>query len=232
MQTRSPDLLPILRSRALADLLRVLFVSEGPPATISTLARAIGAAPSTVKREVDQLERAGIVRTMRAGRNRVVIVDRFSPLYPELRALFLKAFGPALIVQQAFASVDGIEELYLFGSWARRQQGEAGPPARDVDVLVVGDVEPDEVYRACSEAERVLGLDVNPTIVEREEWRSDGSPFLGTVRSGALLRLQEREGFNPELAHARALVAAAQAALTAAEISTASASQRQSPDQH
>jgi predicted nucleotidyltransferase len=191
MQTRSPDLLPILRSRALASLLRVLFLSESPPSTISALARAIDAAPSTVKREVDELERAGIVTTMRVGRNRVVLVDRLSPLYPELRALFLKAFGPALVVRKALADLDGLEELYLFGSWARRQHGEGGPAARDVDVLVVGDVEPNEVYRACSEAERLLGLDVNPTIVEPEEWRTDGSPFLATVRAGPLVALHE-----------------------------------------
>jgi DNA-binding transcriptional ArsR family regulator len=191
MQTRSPDLLPILRSRALASLLRVLFLSESPPITISALARAIDAAPSTVKREVDELERAGIVTTMRVGRSRVVLVNSLSPLYPELRALFLKAFGPALVVRDALAVVDGIEELYLFGSWARRHQGERGPAARDVDVLVVGNVEPNEVYRACSEAERVLGLDVNPTIVEPEEWRTDGSPFLATVRAGPLVALHE-----------------------------------------
>ncbi len=189
MQTRSPTLLPILRSRALADLLRLLFLNESPPVTISALARTIDAAPSTVKREVDQLERAGIVMTMRAGRNRLVIVNRLSPLYPELRALFLKAFGPALVVREALADVDGIEELYLFGSWARRQQGERGPAARDVDVLVVGDVDPNNVYRACSEAERVLGLDVNPTIVEPDEWRDSDSPFLASVRAGPLIPL-------------------------------------------
>jgi DNA-binding transcriptional ArsR family regulator len=191
MQTRAPDLLPILRSRALARLLQHLLLSDSPEVTISELAQAIEAAPSTVKREVDLLERAGLVITMRVGRNRLVTIDRSSPLYPELRALFLKAFGPAAVVREAFAGVKGVDELYLFGSWARRQQGEPGPAARDVDVLVVGDVDPDEVYSACAEAERALGLDVNPTIVEPEEWQDDGSPFLASVRSGPLVGLHD-----------------------------------------
>ena len=186
MQTKSPSLLPILRSRALADLLTRLLVAEDA-ATISALASRIGAAPSTVKREVDQLEAAGIVFTYRDGRNRVVLANTMSPFYPELRALFLKAFGPVAVVREEFGALDGVEALYVFGSWARRHGGETGPLPRDLDLLVLGDAEPEAVYTAARAASRRLGLEVNPTISTADEWESSASPFLVAVREGPIV---------------------------------------------
>jgi predicted nucleotidyltransferase len=192
MQTKSPSLLPILRSRALADLLAILFVAEErAPLTITGLAAAIGSAPSTVKREVDRLEETGIVITRRVGRNRGVLVNSRSPLFPELRALMLKAFGPLPVLRERLEQVDGIDEAHIFGSWARRYRGERGPVARDVDVVVVGDIDPNAVYHATAEAERILGLEVNPTILDRDEWEAAATPFLETIRAGPLVPVVE-----------------------------------------
>lgn len=186
MQTRSPSLLPILRSRALANLLAYVFLNE-EIASVSQIAARIGAAPSTVKREVDELEQAGILTTVRAGRNRLVHADESSPFHAELRALILKAFGPATRVAEALAGVPAIEAAYVFGSWARRQLGERGTAPRDVDVLIVGEVDPEDVYAAAARVERELGLEVNVTLVEPNEWADAATPFLRAVKSGALV---------------------------------------------
>ena len=86
--------------------------------------------------------------------------------------------------------VDGISEAHIFGSWARRYQGETGAFPRDVDVVVVGDdIDPNAVYEATREAERLLGLEVNPTIVDRDEWNAAPTPFLQEVRAGPLVPL-------------------------------------------
>jgi predicted nucleotidyltransferase len=189
MQTTPSALLPILRSRTLTDLLAYLFVHE-PVKTISELAEAVAAAPSTVKREIDHLEAAGLVRTARVGRNRPVTVNTQSPLYPELRALFLKAFGPPAVLREELGDVPGVEAAFIFGSWARRHEGAAGPLPRDVDVLVVGDVDPDAIYMACAEAERRLRVPVNPTLVTEEEWAASSSPFLETLRHEPLVEVR------------------------------------------
>jgi hypothetical protein len=188
MQTKSPSLLPVFRSRALAALLTRLFV-RGDVDTISGLAGAVGAAPSTIKREIDELEDAGIVMSVRVGRSRVVRADPSSPFHAELRALLVKAFGPPAVVGERLADVAGIEEAYIFGSWAKRYGGEAGPAPRDVDVLVVGDPDPDAVYTAATDAERTLGIEVNITLATVAEWRDAASPFLSTVRAAPLVRL-------------------------------------------
>jgi hypothetical protein len=48
--------------------------------------------------------------------------------------LLLKAFGAAALVGPALAEVPGVEQAFLFGSWAARHLGEAGPEPADLDV--------------------------------------------------------------------------------------------------
>ena len=47
-----------------------------------------------------------------------------------LRQLVTIALGPAAVLARGLADVPGIEAAFVFGSWARRALGEAGPPRR------------------------------------------------------------------------------------------------------
>jgi predicted nucleotidyltransferase len=62
---------------------------------------------------------------------------------------------------------------------------------RDVDVLVVGDADEDDLYDAARAAERTLGREVNIRRVFPRVWHEPGSdPFLASVRSRPLVRLE------------------------------------------
>ena len=77
--------------------------------------------------------------------------------------LAIMAFGPPLVIGEEFGSVDGIEAIYIYGSWAARQRGEPGPTPNDIDVLVIGRPDRDEIYDAAQRAQRRLGREVNVT---------------------------------------------------------------------
>jgi predicted nucleotidyltransferase len=96
--------------------------------------------------------------------------DPDSPLYRELRDLLAKAFGPAPLLELELARVEGVEEAYIYGSWARRFHGEPGSLPRDVDLLVVGRADPEEVYRAAHAVEQRLGVEINPIVVGDADW--------------------------------------------------------------
>ena len=96
--------------------------------------------------------------------------DPDSPVYRELRDLLAKAFGPAPLLERELARVEGVAEAYIYGSWARRFHGEPGALPRDVDLLVVGPADPEEVYRAAQAVEQRLGLEINPIVVGDADW--------------------------------------------------------------
>lgn len=47
----------------------------------------------------------------------------------------LGTFGPPAIVAREFETIDDVDAVLLFGSWAARYLGEAGRAPSDVDAL-------------------------------------------------------------------------------------------------
>lgn len=173
------------------QLLGELFVYASEPRSISELSAATGIPQATVSRETARLEEAGLVRSLRRGRLRLVQANDHLAYYPELRALLLKTIGPAAVLRQHLADVGGIESAFIFGSWAARHSGERGPAPNDIDLLVIGDPDLDTLYAACRKAERELRLDVNPVVRPAEDWRKRASGFLADIRRGPLVAVRE-----------------------------------------
>jgi DNA-binding transcriptional ArsR family regulator len=188
-RTSPPPLLPLFRSEHQLHLLGELFVYASEARSVSELARLTGIPQATVSREVARLEEAGLVRSGRRGRLRLVEANDHLPYYHELRALLLKTIGPATVLAHELADVAGIDEAFIFGSWAARYHGEPGPAPNDIDLLVIGEPELDALYGACRRAETELRLDVNPLVRSKADWRARGSGFLTDVRKGPLVRV-------------------------------------------
>ena len=141
-----------------------------------------------MQREADRLEAAGLLTSLRVGNTRIVRPDLDSPIHAELAALLAKAFGPAPLLEAALARLRGVQQAFIFGSWARRFHGEPGPLPRDVDVLVVGEVDPDDLYHAAQEVEEALGLEVNPILVGPGDWEHP-SGVVARVREQPVVEL-------------------------------------------
>ena len=191
MRTEAPPLLPIFRSRGQGLLLARVFLHPEAPIPLAGLAREIGLDAATVLREVNRLEQAGLVVSERIGRARVVRPDERSPFYPELSALIFKAFGPSTVLARRLGGLPGVEAAYIFGSWASRYHGEAGPAPAAIDLLVVGRPDRRALGRVCREAGRELGLEVNPTVVTKEGWDSGETHFVRSLKQAPLVALDE-----------------------------------------
>ena len=186
-RTTPPPLLPLFRSEHQLRLLGELFMYAGEARSVSELAAATGIPQATVSREVARLEEAGLLRSVRRGRLRLVEADEQLPYHHELRALLLKTIGPAAVLMQELSGVPGIDEAFVYGSWAARYHGEPGPAPRDIDLLVIGEPDLDRLYAACRRVEKELRLDVNPIVRSPAEWQRRGPSFLADLRKGPLV---------------------------------------------
>src|SRR5205823_120727 len=116
MRTQPSLLLPIFRSDGQRRLLARLYLAPERAVPLADLARELGIDRGGVKREADRLERAGLVRSERVGRQRILRANADSPYFQELYGLLVKAFGPETAVATELEQVGGIEEAYLYGS--------------------------------------------------------------------------------------------------------------------
>ena len=185
MRSEAPRLLPIFRSDAQARLLACLAMSPHP-LSLTELAESADVAEGNAHREIRRLMEAGLVRDDRVGRTRQLSLSSTSPYAAPLCELLIRAFGPPRVLSEFLSSIEGIDRVFIYGSWARRFQGEPGDDPADIDVLVVGAPDAGDVYEACRQASSRLHREVNATILSIPEWNAEDA-FVREVRSGALI---------------------------------------------
>jgi predicted nucleotidyltransferase len=157
--------------------------------SFSELAHAVDSSIPTVGREVDRAAQAGIVKVRDAGRTRLVSANTTSEYFEPLLRLLVLGFGPKRRLAEKLSGMPGVEEAYLFGSWAERYLGTEGRAPRDIDLLVIGTPDRSDVYTAIEGLESELGRPIQVTFRTMEQWRDRSDPFVATVRSRALVPL-------------------------------------------
>jgi DNA-binding transcriptional ArsR family regulator len=190
MKTSSSALLPVLRSDAVGQLLARLFVHPRRAWVLKDLAAAASVSLPTATREVSRMVNAGLVAEERVGRTRQVSANTASRLFEPLQRLMLLTYGPVSVLEDELSDVAGIEGAFIYGSWAARHEGVEGSEPNDIDVLAVGDPDPDEVYDAAERAQLRLGRPVSIRRVSGASWHGESEdPFLRNVRSSPMVAL-------------------------------------------
>ncbi len=87
-------------------------------------------------------------------------------------------FGPQIVIEEEFRDLADVDQVVVYGSWARRHNGETGREPADLNVMVIGSPERDAVYAAAERREQRLDMAVNPTVRSAKAWpeESDALP--------------------------------------------------------
>jgi len=145
------------------------------------LARVIGAAPGTLKKELDALCEAGLLRAERVGNQVRFCANTAHPVFPELQALIRKTIGLADALRLSLAPLAGrIDAAFIFGSMASGTESAGS----DIDLMVVGDAGFAEIVDATYAAQATLGREINPKVMSASEWqakKAERNAFLQDV---------------------------------------------------
>ena len=195
MTKNGAALLPVLRGQTQARLLAALLLQPGREASISEIAREIETNSGNVHGEVERLVSAGILADRRVGRTRLVR-DAGSAYSKPLADLLVLAYGPKTLLENALGPVRSIEAAYLFGSWAARYSGEQGPPPNDIDLLVIGAPDRDDVHDIASTVAARLHREVQVVFRTQRAWQETNDAFAATLRSRPMVQLDLDGGEN------------------------------------
>lgn len=183
-------LLPMLRSRVQGDMLATLFLDPDRAFSLTDLARRAHASVRAVHAEANRLTAAQWVTEERVGNNRMLRANTDTVVARPLTDLLAVTYGPLPLLTQALTGVPGIERAFIYGSWAARYEGHAGGIPRDIDLLVVGDADPDDLADAVEVVAVRLGREVNVQRVRPQRWADVGDdPFLQAVQSRPLVEV-------------------------------------------
>lgn len=148
----------------------------------SEIVRDLRSGTGAVTRELERLERSGLVLVEHIGNQKHYRANKNSPIFHELRAIVQKTVGLHDPLQEALAPIaDQIKVAFVYGSVAKGTDTARS----DVDLMVVGDnLSYSDLYEGLHKAEEQLSRTINPTIIERDEWskkRKGDNSFLQRV---------------------------------------------------
>ena len=147
----------------------------------SELAQRLGVPSSSLQRELQDLTEAGILKTHKQGRMVYYQANRESPVFPDLRGLLLKTAGLVDVLAQALKPVASkVTTAFVYGSIASGSEATDS----DIDLMVVGEVSPQDLALPLRRARETLGREINPTVYTPAEFgrkRAANDHFLKQV---------------------------------------------------
>ena len=148
------------------------------------LQRLSGAHLRQLQRDLERLQRSGLVACRTHGNRMYYRAVPAHPAFADLRAAVMKTWGIGNELSAALAGLGGAVTLaFVYGSFARGDDAADS----DVDVLIVGPALRRDVAAALAPAARSLGRELNPIILSPADltgrWR-EGDHFVMSVLAG------------------------------------------------
>jgi hypothetical protein len=163
------------------SVLAVLFMAPDRRVHLRELARLTRASPGTLKKELDALTQAGLLHMCKVGNQTQFGANVQHPVFPELSGLIRKTIGLHDVLALALQPLRGqLDVAFVFGSIAGARESTYS----DVDVMAIGNASFGQVANALYDAQTVIGREINPKVMTREEWlskRGAGNAFVGEV---------------------------------------------------
>jgi predicted nucleotidyltransferase/predicted transcriptional regulator with HTH domain len=156
------------RSKLRQHLLAYYFTNPSARHHLRDLAQRLDIDPSNLSKELRRLERDGLFRSEVNGRQKYFQLNREYPLFDEVRRIVARTIGAAPLISQSLKRIVGIDEAYLYGSFASNQQDAAS----DIDVLLIGAPREEALAQAVRRLERQLGREINYTVLTPKEFKS------------------------------------------------------------
>lgn len=157
-----------LRSKTRQRLLAYYFTNPTARRHLRDLAGRLAVDPSNLSKELRRLEHEGLFTSEITGRQKYFYLNRDYSLLSEVRRIATKTIGAVPLLAQSLKGIPGIEQGYLYGSFARGQQDAAS----DIDVLVIGSPKSGLLAGTVEKLERQLGREINYTVLTRQEFQA------------------------------------------------------------
>ena len=189
MRVQPPALLPILRSGVQGKVLASTYLSPEREFSVSGLAKLAEASLKATAQEVDRLVTAGLLNDRRSGNQRLVRRPAPSRIVTPLTDLLAATYGPLPVLAEELRDTVGVEQAFIYGSWAARDAGVPGGPPGDVDVLVIGSVSLDDLDDVTERATKRLHRAVNIRRLPVDYWAAPPSSdtFVAAVKAQPLV---------------------------------------------
>lgn len=179
-------------SKTRVALLSKLVMNPDKSFYIRELSKDLGVPYGMLYKEEKNLVSLGILREERRGKIILVSANKALPYFAELKGLITKTVGLADLLRDELSGLKGIRHALIYGSFASGEETESS----DIDLLVVGSVNEEEILKAISRAEEKSGREINYILWSEREFRKrakDGHHLLADIARKPVIMLVGEE---------------------------------------
>jgi predicted nucleotidyltransferase len=156
------------------------------------VARTLHRDVSGVKRELDNLEKAGLLVSERRGTMKYFSVNKASPLFGEIKNIVFKTTGIQGTIKSSLLKLKGIKIAFIYGSYAKGLERRLS----DINLFIVGSIHVPELNAAILSLEERLKREINYLVFDEKELKrrkKTSDPFLQDILTGKKVMLVGRE---------------------------------------
>lgn len=176
-----------------SSVLSALFLHPEQSLHVRELARATGASPGSLHRELRALADLGLLLRQEVGHQVHYRANPQCGVFSEIAGLLRKTSGVADVLRDALSPLgDKVVLAFIYGSVAAGTER----PASDVDVMLLGSAGFADVALILAQVQSTLGREVNPTPLSLKEFSQklkEGDGFARSVASSPKIWLKGGE---------------------------------------
>jgi predicted nucleotidyltransferase len=181
------DILKLTNSQTREKILNLYFADPEKKYYLRQLEKILDLPVGNIRRELISLSGAGLFKKEKVGNQVYYYLDKNSPLYNEIKSIISKTIGIQGTLKTELDKIPGIKRAFIFGSFAKSREKSGS----DIDLMLVGQPDEDELVKRISQLESRFGREVNYHLFSEKEWekRSKKDSFLSSVNKGPKIDL-------------------------------------------
>ncbi len=175
------------RSKITRAVLSYFLLHDHAEMYVLEIARRLHLDDSNLAKKLLELEREGILKSRERGKERYYSLNLSFPLLKEYKQIILKTVGLEGALKTLLQNIPGLEEAYLFGSYAKDRMDSAS----DIDLLAVGGHDTVELRKSLSQVQKTTDREINLISMSRAEYekRKKQDSFVRSLQKSKKVKL-------------------------------------------
>ena len=154
----------LITSQTRIKLLKKFFLNSSTKAHLRGLESEFGESSNSIRIELNRLEGAGLLKSLRDGNKKIFQANCTHPLYHDIHNIILKESGIDRVIEKVIYRIGHLISVYLTGDFAR---GKDGPV---IDLILIGsNIDTEYLARKVEQAEELVGRKVSYIVLDPDE---------------------------------------------------------------
>lgn len=160
------DIFRITKSKTRKAIIQFYFYNPEKKYYLRELERILNFPVQNIRRELLELEKSGIFKREKLGKQVYYFLNKESPIFNELKKIISKTIGIEAQLKKVLTKISNIKIAFIFGSYAKEKEDSFS----DIDLMLIGSPNEDKLISKITKIEREINREINYHIFSLTDW--------------------------------------------------------------